>query len=221
MLLLAVFSERFAMIAEEDDQGVVVEAVWGFLEPRKEPAELAVRIRDFTFVQLLRVLRAERLRRVIRTVRIVKVKPEEKRLIRMRFQPSNGVIHALLGAAFHEAKVPLQKFLPGKSIIVAVKAAGKPPASIQDERTDDSAGGVTIGPQAFSQGSKTIVQRLCGEIPDAIMKGIGAGEDRRVRWQGKGDLRDSAFEYDGIFRESVYAWRETAGIAIAAHAVSA
>jgi len=65
VLFLAVLSEGFAVIAEEDDQRIVIEVVGGMLEPREEPTQLAVRVGDFALIGLLRVLRAERFGRVI------------------------------------------------------------------------------------------------------------------------------------------------------------
>src|SRR5260370_26011795 len=83
VLSFAVLSKGFAVIAEEDDQGIVIEAVGGLLEPGEEPSQLAVRVGDFALIGLLRVLRAERFGWVIRTVRVVEMEPEEQRLIWM------------------------------------------------------------------------------------------------------------------------------------------
>ena len=77
VLFFAVLSKGFAVIAEENDQRIVIEVVGGMLEPGEEPTQLAVRVGDFALIGLLRILRAERFGRVIGAVRVVEMEPEE------------------------------------------------------------------------------------------------------------------------------------------------
>src|SRR5260370_11641259 len=156
VFFFAVLSKGFAVIAEEDDQGIVIEAVGGLLEPGEEPSQLAVRVGDFALIGLLRVLRAERFGRVIRTVRVVEMEPEEKRLIWMSFKPANGVVHALFRAALDEAEILYKELLPGKCVIVAFKSAGEPPTPNQYKRADDRAGSIDVVFEAFSQSAQAI-----------------------------------------------------------------
>src|SRR6267143_1201134 len=156
VLSFTVLSKGFAVVAEEDDQGIVIETVGGLLEPGKQPTQLAVRVGDFALIGLLRVLRAERFGRVIRTVRVVEMEPEEKRLILVSLQPANSVVHTLFRTTLDEAEILLKELLPGKGVIVALKSAGEPPTPIAHKRADDRAGSITVVFEAFRQGAKSI-----------------------------------------------------------------
>ena len=58
------------------------------------------------------------------------MKPEEKRLIVMGFQPTDGMIDAVFRAALHQADVFLKELLPGKRIIVILETASEPPTPV-------------------------------------------------------------------------------------------
>src|SRR5208282_1201593 len=75
---LVVFAQRFTMVAQKYDEGVIVKA--SLLERPQYPPQLLVGVGNLAVIKAARVLAAERLRRIVRAVGIVEVKPGEERL---------------------------------------------------------------------------------------------------------------------------------------------
>src|SRR6516165_5421736 len=147
------------------------------------------------------------------------MKPKEKRLVRMRLEPADRVIHALFRAALDKPKVFVKELFPSKCVIVAVKPAGEAPAAIEHERADDRAGRVAVSLEAFGEHSKACAQRLAGEILHPVVEGISASEDRSMRWPGEGYLSDRAFKDNAFLCQRVHVRRQVAGIPVATQAV--
>jgi hypothetical protein len=107
MLLLAVFAQRFAVVAHDDNHGVLQATAAG--EKVDEPADLRVGGGDLSVVGALerrRKTRAIGLGRHVRAVRIVEVDPGEKRLIAFAGQPGQRVVDDLRAR-------PLRRVEPG------------------------------------------------------------------------------------------------------------
>src|SRR5271168_4866343 len=63
VLLLAVLAERLAVIAEKNDETVIIKLI--ALQPREQATEFAVGIGDLPVVGMTAVLRGKRLRRIV------------------------------------------------------------------------------------------------------------------------------------------------------------
>ena len=75
---LAVFAEALAVIAHDDDDGVLGEMVR--VEIGEQAADLRIDERDLADVGMAGVARLERLRRIVRRVRVVEMDPAEETL---------------------------------------------------------------------------------------------------------------------------------------------
>jgi hypothetical protein len=84
------------------------------------------------------------------------MKPEEERLIGVSFQPGDGMVDAVFGAALDEAEVFLEELLPGKGVVVRFEAAGESPTSIEDKRADNGAGSVTVVFETLRQSAEAV-----------------------------------------------------------------
>src|SRR4029077_18546217 len=123
VLALAVFTERLAVIADQNDQALFVDA--GCLERAEKAAKLAVDICNGAIVGMILISRRKRLRGTIGTMGIIKVKPEKKwsATAFLGFEPTEGVVYALAGAALHQADLGLVEGGSREGIVVEIKSA--------------------------------------------------------------------------------------------------
>src|SRR5690348_15811908 len=147
VLLLAVFAQGFAVVAEQHNPGVRIKP--RTLQPFDEPRQLAVSIGNLAVVRVLSVLAEEGLGRVIRTMRIVEMEPEEEGPRAMLPQPREGRIHAGSGTALHQFRILFQQALRVELVVVVIKAAVQAPAAVEHKGADDGAGGVAMVVKRF------------------------------------------------------------------------
>src|SRR5207244_3496561 len=81
VLVLSVFAERFAVVAEHNNEAVIVELT--VLQPTDQSPQLMISVSDLSVIQVLLILPTIRFRRIVRTVRVVKMQPKEKRADRL------------------------------------------------------------------------------------------------------------------------------------------
>jgi len=219
MFVLAVFPERFAMVAEHHDGAAIIEAR-GF-EPGDESAQFVIGISDLAVVRMSFVLGAEGLGRIIGAVGIVEMEPEENGLGPMVLEPLDGAINALTGAAVHQSGVFCGEGFGGKSVVIEIETAGETPGAIKDESADHGAGRVAMLPEGLRHGAEVGIERLSGEILHTVLERIGAGKNDGVRWPGERYLGDGAIEPDAIEGQGVQGGRGGGRFAVAADVIGA
>ncbi len=131
MLVFAMLAQRFAMVAQEQNQTLLVELVP--LEPSDQTAEFMIGIGDLSVIQMPSILAPIRFRRIVGAVRIVQMEPEEERSPRILLQPRQGVIHAFSRTAIHQPQVAVHEGPGREYVVVEIKAASQSPTSVQDE----------------------------------------------------------------------------------------
>ena len=217
VLVFAMFPKRLAVIAECDDQRRIIKAV--LLEPCHQVSELVIRVSDLTIVEVAAVFRAVGFRRIVWAVRVVKVQPEKKWASRSLLQPGDGMRYALSGATVHQPGILFLEGFRRKRVIVKIEAACQPPTPVEHEGADHGSGGVTRVLESLGHGAKLLRQRLPGEILYAVLKGVSAGQDHRMRGPGKWDLRDRPLKHDTVVSQRVKGWSLDGLRSIASHVV--
>src|SRR6266404_8403438 len=129
--------------------------------------------------------------------------------------------YALPGATVHQSGIFFLEGFRRERIIIKIKAAGQPPTPIENEGADHGSGGVTRLLEGLRHGAKLLRQRLAGEILHAILKGVSAGQDHRVRRPGKWDLRDCALKHHTIMSQSIEGWGLDGLRSITSHVIRA
>ena len=130
---LAVLAERFAVIADERDDGVAA------IDRGEQPGHLRIDVRDFAVVRL-RIRRRRRVRRM----RIVEMHPREE-WPRFRLpQPRQRAVDHVGAAAFGVEGAAAVGHVAHDLVVVALEAAIESEAMIEDERGDEGACPVVV-----------------------------------------------------------------------------
>ena len=167
MCIFSMLAESFAMIAGNNNDCVLIGA--RFLQSGNEVGEGGVGVGDFTVVEVLRVFLGEGWRRLVRIMRIVEVYPHKARIRSDAVEPSFGVLDDRHGAAFDAAPTLLGVGL-GWEVVVEVKAAiqaGSERAAIENDRSDEGRGLVSLLLQKFGPGDVLRRERN-SEVGDAV-----------------------------------------------------
>ena len=182
VLLLAVFAQRFAVVAHDDNHGVRQAAAAG--EKVDEPADLRVGGGDLSVVRPLerrRKARAIGLGRHVRAVRIVEMHPREKRLVAFAGQPGQRVVDHLAARA-------LRRVEPGghfktrqiEVVVVVVESLRDAPPVVEDVGPDESARAIAVCLQHLGQRRDLVADVEAAVVAHAMEGRERAGEQRRV-----------------------------------------
>ncbi len=95
--IFSVLAQAFAVIAGDDDDGVVVDA--GFLQKCNPVGDRGIGVGNFAVVQMVFVFLRERRRRLVGIVRIEQVHPHEVRSGAVLVEPAFGVLDDFHAAA--------------------------------------------------------------------------------------------------------------------------
>jgi hypothetical protein len=149
---LAVLSERFAMIANNRDDGVAA------IDGREQTRDLSVDISHFAVVR-----RRIRRRRRVRRMRIVKVHPRKERPRIVLPQPRQRAVDDLAAAPLRVERSAAVGHVADDLVVVALEAAIESETMIEDEGADERAGAVAA--------AKRRRQRLAGrrKCTDAVV----------------------------------------------------
>src|SRR5258708_3031098 len=109
MLTLAVLPQRFAVVAEHDDQAPVIKLI--ALEPGDQASEFVIGVSNLPVIQMPLILRVVRRGWIVGAVRIIKVQPKEKRSLMICLQPSQRPSYTLFRLAIDQAEVPVLELL--------------------------------------------------------------------------------------------------------------
>ena len=182
VLLLAVFAERFAVVADDDNHGVRQAAAAG--EKVDQPADLRVRGGDLPVVRAFERRRKARtigLGRHVGTVRIVEVHPCEKRLVACAGQPGQRMVD-------HLAARTLRRVDPGghfktrqiEVVVVVVESLRDAPPMVEDVGADKSSRAVAVRLHHLGQRRDFIADVEAAVVAHAVEGRERAGEQRRV-----------------------------------------
>ena len=136
---LTVTSQRLAMIADDDDDGALVDA--RAPQPGEEPIHLLIDERDLAVVRSGRTSTAElghqRLRRLIRSVRVVEMDPGEERPGLAFVQPTERGIEDLIGGPLNRREVQLLDLAHIELVVVRAEALIESPAAVENESPNE------------------------------------------------------------------------------------
>ena len=143
---LAMTPEPLAMISDDDDDCAFVEA--RVAEPRQTSIHLLIREGDLPVVSSCRTARAK-LRReglgwLVRRVRIVEMNPREERSALVAVQPTERGVHHLVGRPLYPGEIEVLEFPEIELIVVGSKALVEAPSAIENERSQERAGLISI-----------------------------------------------------------------------------
>ena len=129
------FAEHLAVVAGEDDEGVVVEPERTQLVEHLPDA--AIGERDLTGIRIVAPLRGERLGGLVGIVRVVEVNEQEERLALVGIEPFAGDAGGLAALAFAQVADLVDSL---EAVVVAVEALARAETAVEDEAADDGAG---------------------------------------------------------------------------------
>ncbi len=202
MSFLSVLAEPFAVIASDNDDGIVVDA--GFFQKCNPVGDRGIGIGDFAVIQVTLVFFRERRRRFVRIVRIIQVHPHEVRSGAVFLKPTFGVRDDFHAAAL-DAAPALFSFSLGGKVIVEIEAAiepGSKRAAVKNHCSDESCGLVAAFLQQFRRGDM-LRRKRNAKIGDAVHARQEAGQDRNVRSVCDRAMRKCLREADTIGGERV------------------
>src|SRR2546429_4395597 len=180
MSFLSVLAEAFAVIACDNDDGIVVDA--DFLEKCNPVGHGVIGIGNFAVVQMVFVFCRERGRRFVGIVRIVQVDPHKVRSGAVFLKPGFGVLDNLHAATLDASPALFSFSLSGK-VIVEIKAAikaGRKRLAVENHGSNETCGLVAVLIKQF-RGSDMLRREWNAKIGDAVHAGQESGQDRNVR----------------------------------------
>ena len=201
VLVLAVVAESLAVVGEEHDERAVVDLPHA--EKVEKPSGDRVRRRDLAVVGVGSITRLQRLRRLVGRVRLVEVeKREEAPVRRLRADPA-------LEPAARVVPGPLK--LPDRlggvarldGIVVEVEALADSGPAVENDRRDGAARRVPARLQPRREGRVVLAETVSEVVAHAVLIGKQPGEERRVRWQRQGHVRDRVVEDDRVGGQAV------------------
>jgi hypothetical protein len=184
---LSMLAEALAVVRQEHDQGLVVDAL--FLQQREEAPDDGIGRRDLAVVGPLLVAALERLRRLVGSVRLVEVEKGKHGLAGGRLrQPRRELLFRLVPRPLDAAdgQGALGRL---HVVVVEVEAARDAADRFQDEAGHGPAGRVARFPQQLGQRGNLRTQAIADIVVDAVVGGHASRQDRRVRRERERGLR--------------------------------
>ena len=212
MRQLAVIPEPFAVIGGHDDRGRTRGSPGGV----EQRAERLVDVGDLAVVQASGVLGVERRRRRIRRVRIEHVHPGEPAPLAAGDPFQRGVDH-FARRALREREIGIVAGA-AEAVVVDVEPAVQPEAPFERHAADEGARLEPLVLQHRRDRRHAGLQPVAAVIADAVLVGVGAGEDARMRRPGQRGVRVREVEPRAARRERVEV-RRPRRAAVAAHRI--
>ena len=218
--VLVMFPQALAMIADYDDERVVVTARL-FQIPDKS-RQHGIGVGNLAVIQAILIGLRKRWRRFVRIMGIVKMDPDKMRAGGMRGHPCFRVLHYIRAAAFHPAPTRFCLGLRRKVVIeieAAIQTRGECVA-VQNDCPDEGRGVIALRLQQGCQSRMRRRQRH-GKIGDAMTAGQQAGQDAGVRSVGDRTRREGMGETNAVFCQSIERRRLNVFVTVAVHVVGA
>src|SRR5207253_4831796 len=190
VLFLSVVSERFAMIAEQNNHCALIQMI--IFQPGDQAPQFVIGVGDFPVVKMIAILSAVRLGRIIRAVRIIEVKPEKEWVMSGLLHPVNRMSDTFSCFAIHQARVSRLELLRREGIVIEIKTASQSPTAVKNKRADHSPSRISMLFEGLRDRAELWSERLPSEILHAILKWVRPREDDRVRRPGERNLRDGS-----------------------------
>jgi len=153
------------------------------LQAVHQPADLLVHEGDLAGVGIVGIARPVRLRRCIGDVGVVQVNPEKERSGGFAIEPREGVINDLVGRSLGVVHLLHAARFGTEPVDVRVEALVEPPARQQHVGGDKRRRAVAVLHKQLCRGGELVGDGEAGVVAHAVVKGIGAGEQRGVRRQ--------------------------------------
>src|SRR5208283_2697757 len=122
-------------------------------------------------------------------------------------------------ATVHQADVFLLEGIRGKRIVIKIEAARETPTPVENKGANHGPGGITCVLEGLGHGAKLLSQRLPGEILHAVLKGVSAGQDHRVRRPGKWNLRDGSLKQNPVVSQRIEGWSLDHRCSVTSHVI--
>ena len=204
VLLFLVLAERLAVIGGDHHQRAVGNTERG--QPRQEPPEDLIRVRDLAVVWGLGVTGLVRRRSRVRRVRVVEVDPGEERPA-----PGGRALDPWARTLFHLRRAPLVLGEEGgplparlERVVELVEPAIQTRLGVHNERPDESPGHVRLALEDLGQRPVGSPERRGEVVADAVLERVEPGEDGRVRGARQRHLHDRLLEQAAIRSEPVH-----------------
>jgi len=213
---LAVFPQRFAVVARQDDKG--------FLEPAAlidEPDkffEFRVDVGHLARIEVFLEPAGVRLGRAVGGVRVPEMDPAEP-LSPLLGQPGQGRSQDLFGRALGIRKSGGRPRRIG--IVVDVKSLVEPEPRVQRKRADESARGVALGLKMLGQGLEFVGHDGLAVLADAVGWRRETQEDVGVGGKCQRRVGEGTLEKDPGGGQAVYLGRLKIFLAVTAQPVRA
>ena len=176
--LLAVVSQALAMVRGHGDQGAVANAQ--LLELVQDEGDHRIVEGDLAVVRPGREGIAKRGRGPIGLMRIVQVQPdEERRGLRRGYSSQWERGSAVLSPRRSASRARTWVALP-PSVVVGLEAPGQAVAAVEDEGAHEGGRPVALLSEDRGQGRETVREVEVAVVPDAVLEGVEAREDRGV-----------------------------------------
>ena len=208
VLPLAVIAEALAVIRQQHDEGLVVEAAAA--ERRHQASHQLVGVRNLPVVG--RVLRKARRRRVGR-VRLVQVHEQEEPRRRPRVEPS---IHGRDGVGAIALDVAEGDLGRGRRqrVVVDVEAGAETGGRAHDVGRDEPGRPVAKRTEHRGQTRLIALQREAHVVADAVLEREAARQDRRVGGQCLWRMRVGLLEHQAVGGQRVDGRRSDSLVAV-------
>ena len=199
MLLLAVVAETLAVVGEQDDQGVVVEAARA--EGIEQAAHDLVGVGDLAVVGLVA---SEPCGRRIRRVRFVQVEEQKEARVgaRARVEPALGRLHRVGAVALHLNARPIGRSRR-QAVVIGIEAAREADLPAEHVGRDHGGRPVAERSQQIRQQGLLRADRETQVVAHAVLDRQQAGEHRDVGGQRLRRVRVGALEEHRVRDEPV------------------
>jgi len=213
--------QSLTMISDKDMDAVLAQTV--LLQPGDTPSNLFVHEGDLAVVLADEappaVFRKIGLRRLIGGIRVVKMDSGEEGAGLLLIQPGQRSIHHLHARFLFGPEVNMPVFLQVKLIVILLEALLKPPAPVQNKRTDEGTASIAAGREHLGDRGLLLAQGRIPVDPDAMVRGVHIGHNRTVGRKGKRRGSDRLLKENPSAGESIQVRRLHIGITVAGDGV--
>ena len=220
---LAVLAQHLPVIGDHDDHRVREAAVGA--QGVDQPSHLQIHVRDLGVVGAVSGSREPRLHalgRLVRRMRVVEMNPGEEALVAVLAEPCERAIdHVRPPPLDHVHGRRVRKLVEIELVEVAIEALRDPPASIEHERADESAGAIPVLLQDLGERALIVAKVEAAVVADAMPAGKRAGHERGMRRQRQRHHRRRLLEAEPGARQRIDPRRLGGGIPVAAETIRA